>query len=151
MPGAIGMACLLQGGFEIVPEFILGEVFLEGVALRSDTILILGKLFALGLVSQHDADHQDLPRQLEGGFQRGVALPGILDHVQHEAQIDDVGRLPGTVGSKDRVPACRGYVHAFEHAQVVTAAAAVVEERVPAVEEAESQQVLHGRGEARSA
>ena len=47
----------LQGGFEIVPEFILGEVFLEGVALRPDTILILGKLFAPGLVSQHDADH----------------------------------------------------------------------------------------------
>ena len=119
--------------------------------LRPYAILVLVKLLALGLISQHDADHQQLFRQLEGRFQRGVTLSGILYHVQHKTQIDNFRGFAWCVGPKYRVPARRAYVHAFEHAQVVAPTAAVVEERIAPIQKAEPQQMLHGRRETRPA
>ena len=126
----------VQGGLKVRPELILGVVFLKRVALGSDAVLVFGELFAFGLISEHDADYQHLLRQFEGRFQRGFPFFAIFYDVQHKAEIDDVCGLARGIGPKYRVPPGRGNVHELEQAEIVAQAAAVVEERMPTIEEA---------------
>ena len=103
-----------QGRFDIAPQLVLRVVLLERVSLCSDPILIGGELLALAFVAEHDADDQHLARQGEGALERLVAFPRILDDVEHEAEVDHVGRSPFGRGPEHRIPALSGDSHLGE-------------------------------------
>ena len=107
-------------------------------------VFVSDELFALALVAQHDADDQNLPGECKSRLERFSSLVGILDHVQHEAEVHDVGRLPFGIRAKDGIPTACGYVQLREQAQVIASTTAVVEQRLRTVQEAEPQQMLHG-------
>ena len=78
---------------------------------------------------------------------RLAALVRILDDIEDEAEINDVGGAALAVGVERGIPAVTGDVHIGENPQIVAVPAAVVEDGVAAVEESEVEQEADGFGE----
>ncbi len=125
----------------------LGEIFLEGAALRQHAVA-KAPAARVVLVAQHHRHHQQGLGQRPGARQRFQALIEVLDDVDDKAQVDDVGRRDGVVRRVERVPArCRQAV-LQQPAQVVATPAAIVEQPIAAVQKTMSGQALHRRREA---
>ena len=60
--GGVGV----ERSLDVGAKFVLGEVFLEGVALSADAVVVGSELRPLGSVSEHDADDEHLACKREG-------------------------------------------------------------------------------------
>ena len=82
-----------------------------------------------------------------GTMQRLSSLRRSLDHIEHEAKIDDFGRLQRDVGREVRVPSMGGHAGRRQDIDVMSAPAAIIEHRRRSVEESPSRKRLHRGGQ----
>ena len=148
--GCDGDRARVEHRLDVGPELVLGVVLLEGVPGRADAVLVGVEPLALALVAEHDADDQNLAGQVVCCAERFPALPGIFDHVEHEAEVDYGGRAPPRAAAVNGVPAVRPDVHRPKKPQIVAASAAVVEHGERSVKETEPEQMLERGGEGRA-
>ena len=80
-----------------VAQFLLGEVFLEGPARRDIAVAIGSEAVEGVFAERHHGDRQRAPRKSVCCHQGFGALVAILDDVQHEPEIDHIGRTAGAV------------------------------------------------------
>jgi hypothetical protein len=132
----LGAELLLEVGLQLG---LLVEL-LEGAAAGEDAVAELdGAVSAAGDVDL-GGDDQQAAGELPGVAQGGGAFGGVLDDVEHEAEIHYVGGLERGVGTEDRVPAGSRDPLGLAEVEVVAVAAAVVEQARAGAE----QPVAHG-------
>ena len=99
------------------------------------------------MVGEHDRYDQQTLGERPGPRQGHQPLVDILDHVDHETEIDDIGRFERLVRRKIRIPPGGGEPVFAQAAHVVAAPAAIVEQPIAAIQKAMPRERLHRRGE----
>jgi len=125
----------------------LGVVLLEGPPTGEHPIA-KAPTGDLVLVGEHNGDHQQPLGQRIGPRQCIEPFVEVLDDVDHEAKVDDIGGHKGLVRRVVGVPAGGPDAIFPQPAQVIPAPAAVVENAVATVQKSVARQRLHRRREA---
>jgi hypothetical protein len=138
----------IEGRGQEAPQLALVEILLKGVAAREIAVAVGREAADVALAHDHHGDREATTGERIGTSDGFGPLGRLLDDVEDEAEIDDVGgpeRI--VVGPVMGIPAHRIDAGSGQGAHIVALAAAVVEHAGGVGDQAEAVEGLHGCGQ----
>ena len=133
--GRGGDGASAEDPFDPRAELLLREELLEGAPARDDAVALEVDGGVGRLPVETGGHDKNLPGEGPSGREDDQAVVGVFDHVHDVAEVHDIGRRSFLVRKEGRVPAGHGNAHLLQPQEVVSAAAAVVEERALGMDE----------------